>query len=320
TEAITLGEEFLQLADEEDDEAARIVGHMNLGVIHLSRGKLEIAESQFQSVLALYDAERHASLKFTYAYDPKVICSGYLAWAQLALGRPDDALEASLQSVAFAKDLSHALSLGFALHRSAAVHQLRRDVEAVEATAAEMAALADKQGFATYRAQARLYQGWAMVQRGAIDEGAGLLTESLDDLRAIKDEDFFPHTMCMVAEGFFAQGKLDQALALLNQAKQRTTDNEELWFQAEVHRLIGEVTAAQSDEAEAEKSLLHALELAGEQKGALWELRAALSLAKVWDGQGRSSEAKKLLTPICARFSQGLNTADVKQAKALLEG
>ncbi|MCP5083556.1 MAG: AAA family ATPase [Alphaproteobacteria bacterium] len=320
SEAVKLGEEFLQLAEDEDDEAARIVGHMNLGVIHLSRGMLEIAESQFQSVLALYDAERHASLKFTYAYDPKVICSGYLAWAQLAQGRPDDALEASRQSVAFAKDLSHALSLGFALHRSAAVHQLRRDVEAAEATAAEMGALADKQGFATYRAQARLYQGWATVQRGSADEGAELLTESLDDLRTIKDEDFFPHSMCMVAEGLIAQGKLDQALAVLNQAKQRTIDNEEHWFEAEVHRLIGEVCAAQTQAAEAEKALLHSLELAREQKGALWELRAAVSLATLWVGEGRGGEAKELLTPICARFSQGLDTPDLMEAKALLEG
>ncbi len=319
SEAIKLGEEFLQLAEDEDDEAARIVGHMNLGVIHLSRGKLETAESQFQSVLALYDVDRHASLKFTYAYDPKVICSGYLAWAQLALGRPDEALASSQQSVAHAKDLSHALSLGFALHRSSAVHQLRRDVAAVEATAAEMAALSEKQGFATYRAQSRLYQGWVLVQRGAVDEGTQLLGASLDELRAIKDEDFFPHTMCVVAEGLFAQGKSDEALALLDQAKQRTTKNEEHWFEAEVHRLIGEITAAQSNETEAEKALLHALSLAREQKGTLWELRAAVSLARFWHGRGRSDEAKELLGPVYGRYVQGLDTEDLQQAKTLLD-
>lgn len=319
SEAIKLGEEFLDAAEAEDDEGARIVGHMNLGVFHLTRGELEIAESQFQSVLALYDAESHSALKFIYAYDPKVICSGYLAWAQLALGRADEALASSRQSVDFAKDLSHPLSLGFALHRSAAVHQLLRDVEAVEETAQEMEALAAKQGFVTYRAQAQLYQGWLSIQRGAVDEGTDLLTQSLEELRATKDEDYFPHTLCIVAEGFIAQGKFDQALTLLAEAKERTLNNEEHLFQAEVQRLIGEIAAEQSNGKDAEQALVGALELARKQTAALWELRTSLSLARLWREQGKDSAARELLAPVYGQLSQGLETPDLSQAKELLD-
>ncbi len=317
-EAIQLGEEFLGLAEANDDDAAKVVAHMNLGIFRLSHGELETAQHQLQSALALYDPERHASLKTIYSYDPKVLCLGYLAWVQLSLGKSDRALQTSRDSVTRAEEISHPLSLGFALHRSITVHQLRRDISSVENAATTMQALACEQGFVTYSISARLYQGWALVQRNSIDDGIPLLCDSLDALRAIKDEDFFPHTISLVAEALAKRGEYEGALELLQEALHRVENNKENWFEAEVHRLIGEVTVAQECETSVEGNFVHALRVAKEQKAGLWELRAGISLARYWRDHGKRDEARDLLAPICSRFTEGLETADFQDAAALL--
>ncbi len=317
-EAIRLGEEFLNLAETDDDDAAQIVAHMNLGIFRLSHGELVNARNQLQSAIALYRPDHHASLKITYSYDPKVLCLGYLAWAQLSLGQCDLALQTSLESIAMAEEISHPLSLGFALHRSVTIHQLRRDIVSVERTATRMNALASEQGFVTYSTSARLYKGWALVQRDSLDEGISLLCESLNTLRAIKDEDFFPHTISLIADALAKRGEFDRALELLDEALHRVTSNKENWFEAEVHRLLGEVTAAQSSDDSIEGRFLRALEVARKQEAKLWELRAGISLARLWQDQGKRAEARDLLAPIYSRFTEGFETADLQDAKTLL--
>ena len=122
----------------------------------------------------------------------------------------------------------------------------------------------------------------------------------------------------MVADGCVAQERLDEAMGLLDKAKVRSSQHEERWCEAEVHRLTGEVNMARRCEAEAEKDLLKALEVAQHQKALFWELRAAFSLAGLWLANGKAREARDLLTPICERFEQGLETADLVGARTLL--
>ena len=319
--ALRLAHEFLALSRAHGQVAAQIVAHTNLGIVRLARGELQDAKQDFESAIALYDPHQHMELRLTYNYDPDVICLGYLGWLHLALGQSERARDSSLQSVARARKIGHPLSLGFALARSATVYQLRREIVAVENAADALRSLALSQCFRTYVAVAQLYQGWALAQRGRLDEGVALLEEALASFRASRDEDFFPHSLSLVAEALARRGEIERALALIAEALDRTSANDEHWFEAELHRLRGDVLLALSLErsAEAEACYCEALAVARNQHARLWELRAATSLARLWTDQGRRAEAYDLLAPIYGWFTEGLDTADLKDAEALLD-
>ncbi len=316
-DAIRLGEEFLSLARAGGDSGAQIIAHQNLGTARLSRGELHAARQHFEAAIALYDPVQHDGLKLTYSYDPEVICSGYLSWVLFAFGQIEKALEHSTRSVAKAHTVGHPLSLGFALSRSAALHQLRREVGAVKAAVDALDALAQKQGFGTYMTVASFYRGWALVQRDRPHEGGRLLREGLAALRASKDEDFFPHTLSLVAEALGRQGEVEQALELVREGLWRVERNQERWFAAELHRLEGELLTAERPEA-AEACFRQAIALAGESEARMWQLRAAVSLARLWRDRGRARCARDLLAPIYRGFAEGFEMPDLVEARSLL--
>ena len=319
--ALRLGHEFLSLTRVHGHVAPQIVAHMGLGIVRLARGELQDAKQDFESAIALYDPHEHMWLRVAYNYDPEVICSGYLGWLHLALGQSERARDWSTQSVAGARKIAHPLSLGFALARSAAVYQLRREIVAVEESAEALRTLALSQCFGTYVAVSQFYRGWALAQRERLDEGVELLKEALASFRASKDEDFFPHSLSLVAEALARRGEIEQALALIAEALDRASANEEHWFEAELHRLKGEALLALSLErfGEAEACYGEALAVARNQRAPLWELRAATSLARLWAEQGERQKPYDLLAPVYGWFTEGFDTADLKDARALLD-
>jgi class 3 adenylate cyclase/predicted ATPase len=320
-DAVWLGQDFLALTREDDQVAPQIIANMDLGIVLLSRGELEAATHHFQEAINLYDPAEHEALRLVYSYDPVVICQGYLAWALLALGYPDKAVERSASSIARAHSAQHPLSLGFAFGRAAAIYQLRRDVDTVGALAADLHALAAEQGFGTYIVVAEFYRGWMLAQGGDTEQGLRLLHKGIAAFRARRDEDFFPHSLSVAAEAAGGAGDLDLTLKLIADGLERIERNEEHWFEAELHRLKGEALLALSPEraAEAEASYHQALAVACDQGARLWELRAATSLARFWRDQGRRAEAHDLLAPVHGWFTEGFDTADLKDAKALLD-
>jgi predicted ATPase len=263
----------------------------------------------------------HQGLTLTYSYDPVTICQGYLAWVLLALGYPDQAVERSTSSIAAARSPQHPLSLSFALARAAVVHQLRRDVHKVGALAADLHTLAVEQGFGTYIVVAAFYRGWVLTQEGHFEEGLHLLQKGIASFRARRDEDFFPHSLFVAAEAAIGAGRTDQATKLIGEGLERVHRNEEHWFEAELHRLRGEALLGLPPDhsAEAEAGFQKGLGVARDQGARLWELRAATSLARLWRDQGKRSEARDLLAPVYGWFTEGFDTADLKDAKALLD-
>jgi predicted ATPase/class 3 adenylate cyclase len=319
--AIELSEDFLTLALQQQAIAPTVIAHMDSGILRLSLGELETARKHFQEVLATYDANAHSSLKLTYNYDPRVISLGYLAWVLLALGYPDQALMHSQKSIAEACAIRHPLSLGFALARATAVQHLRREVAAADETASRLQALAIEQGFGTYVTVADFYRGWGILQRGEAEEGRTVLSRSYATFLANRDEDFLPYNLSLVAEAHVLVGDTDMALELVSEGLRRIERNREGWFAAELHRLHGEMLLrlGAADHARAGMALRRALEVAREQGAKWWELRAATSLAQLWRDQGRRSEAHGLLAPIYGWFTEGFDTKDLKEAKALLD-
>ena len=318
--AVRLGRDFLALTREDDKVAPQIIANMDLGTVLLSRGELHAATHHLQEAISLHDRAEHESLRWVYSYDPLVICQGYLAWALVALGYPDKAVERSASSIARAHSIQHPLSLGFAFARAAVVHQLRRDVDAVGALAADLHTLAAEQGFGTYTVVAAFYRGWVLAQGGDTEGGLRLLHEGIAALRARGDEEFFPHSLSVAAEAAAGAGDLDVVLGLIAEGLERVERNEEHWFEAELHRLKGEALLALSPEhaAETEASYHRALAVARDQGARLWELRAATSLARLWRDQGKRQQAHNLLAPVYDWFTEGFDTADLKKAKKLL--
>jgi predicted ATPase len=299
----------------------QIIANMDLGTVLLSRGELDAATYHLREAISLHDPAEHEALRLVYSYDPLVICHGYLAWALVALGYPDQAVESSATSIARAQSIQHPLSLGFALARAVAVYELRRDVDAVGALAADLHTLATEQGFGTYILVAAFYRGWVLAQGEDTKEGLCLLHKGLAALHARRDEEFFPHSLSVAAEAAGGAGHFDVALELIAEGLERVGRNEEHWFEAELHRLKGEALLALSREhtAEAEASYHRALAVACAQGARLWELRAATSLARLWRDQGRRQQAHDLLAPIYDWFTEGFDTPDLKDAMALLD-
>jgi len=319
--ALELAEAFLAAAREHAESAPAIVAHADIGIIHLSRGALDLAESHFERAIALFDPARHGHLRLTYSYDFRVIAEGYLAWTCHALGFPDQARRRSEGSIAIAREVAHPLSLGFALARASAVHQLRRDVAAVEASTEAMQALATEQGLGTYIAMAAFYRGWALVQRGGHDAGIALLEQALAAFRASRDEDFFPFTLAVVAEALAAAGAHDRARVLIGEGLERVARNEEGWFAAELLRLESGLLLAAGDGevAHAEAGLRRAIAVARRQNARTWELRATRDLARLLGERGERRPAFDLLAPVLGGFDEGRELPDLVEAAQLLD-
>jgi predicted ATPase len=314
-----LAEEFLSLAGRAAETAPQLIALSEVGPVRLALGDLEGARQSLERALELHDPARHGSLRLTYSFDPRVICLGYLSWTLFSLGYPAQALSLSRQSIAEARSTFHPMTLGFALGRSAALLQLCRDWPMLETTATELMTVAVEKGLRTYHVVGRFYRGSIEVRSGRRDRGLALLREVLAELRAGGDEDWFPHSLCLLAAAHHEAGQTRAGLELLEEALERVDKNHERWFAAEVHRLRGELALSLPDPGQAEACFLRAASVAQEQNAKMWELRAATSLARLWRDQDKRAEARDLLAPAYDWFTEGFDTADLQDAKALLD-
>ena len=167
--------------------------------------------------------------------------------------------------------------------------------------------------------QGTIYSGWVSVKKGKTAEGMAFLRSGLAAYRATGAEQWMPHYTALLASACEAAGQVRQALALVDDALQITERTREGWFAAELNRNKGQLLLRQGHSEIAEELYRKALSIAQEQEAKLWKLRAATSLARLWGGQGRSAEASDLLAPVYGWFTEGFDTADLKEAKALLD-
>ena len=250
----------------------------------------------------------------------------FLAWLPHALwhlGYPEQALQRSQAALTLAQELSHPYSLAFALDYAAMLHQFRREAHAARAQAEAAVTLCIEHGFPYYLAWATIIRGWALTEQGQDAEGLAQMRQGLADLRATGAEIRLPLYLALLAEAYGKVGQSADGLTLLEEALAQAQRKGEYWQDAELYRLQGELLLAESKgrgaEVTAEECFHQALSVARRQQAKSLELRATMSLCRLWQQQGKRDEAHTMLTSIYSWFTEGFDTPDLQDARALLE-
>ena len=316
-----LGEQLLHVAQRVQAPALLLLAHRVLGQTLAFLGEFSTAHVHLEREMTLYDPEQHRASAALYGQDQGVVCRSWAALTLWSLGYPEQALRCSRAALTLAQELAHPFSLAYAMCFAGKLCQLCRDVQAAHERATAAMALCTEQGFALYLARGTILQGWAMAEQGQGAAGLAQMRHGLVAYQATGAEVFRPYYLAFLAE---ASGKLGQAgegLSRSGAALAAVHKTGERFYEAELHRIHGELLLVRSAEShgKAEASLQQALRVARHQQAKSLELRAAMSLARLWQQQGKRAAAYELLAPTYGWFTEGFDTVDLQEAKALLD-
>jgi class 3 adenylate cyclase/predicted ATPase len=314
-----LDEDLLRLSRQRNVSAGLVLGHNSSGLDLFFVGRFASSRSHLEAALALYDPISHHSLVRQIGIHPHVnsqACSGIVLFC---LGFPDQALERSSAAIDEARRLAHPPSLTSVLGLGGRLLSLVGDNAALNELADQLVAVAIEQAFPLWRAAGTIYRGWVTVKNGDVAEGISLLRSGSTAFRATGAEAWMPHYIALLAGACEIAGQVEEAATLLDDALQIAGRTGERWFAAELNRHKGQLLLRQGQPEAAEGLYRKALSIAREQEAKLWELRAAMSLARLRRDQGRCEEARDLLAPVYGWFTEGFDTPDLKEAKALLD-
>jgi len=333
-----LSEQLLSLAQSTQDPDLLLEAYPTSGALLLRIGELTTARRHLEQGLALYNPRHHGSHTVLYGQDPKVECLAELAMALWLLGYPDQAVKSSEEAVTLAHELGHPFSLAFALTFIATIQQFRRDVEATKAQAEIALTYVTEQEFPNWIMFGPLLQGWALAEQGRGAEGIAQMHQGLAIHRAIGSELQRPYFLALLAEAYGKGEQIEEGLKALAEALDVTKRTGERFYEAELYRLKGQlvlqsgVRSPESQppnphsafrnpqlETEAGACFHQAIAIARQQEAKAWELRATISLSRLWQHQGNQKEAHQVLAEIYGWFTEGFDTRDLQEAKALLE-
>ena len=314
-----LGEDLLRLSRERDDSAGLVLGHMSSGRDLMLVGDFASSRLHLEKVQALYDPLTHRSLGHEAGIYPHVNAETYLGIVLFCLGFPDQASTRSSAAIAEARKLAHPPSFALSLGIGTIMLSLAGVTAALEERAGQLVAVATEQGFPIWRGHGTMHQGWIKVGNGQVAEGISLLRNGSDARRADGEGLWLPHYLALLARALKIAGQKEEALRLLDETLQLVEKTGVRWLAAELNRHKGEMLLQRGQSDAAEAAYLTALAVAVEQSARLWELRAAMSLARLRRDQGRRADSRDLVAPIYGWFAEGFETPDLKSAKALLD-
>jgi DNA-binding winged helix-turn-helix (wHTH) protein/predicted ATPase len=317
-QAQRLAADLLSLSRQRNDAAGLILGHFSFGRTLMYGGRFGPSRSHLEAGLALYDPISHRSLVQQAGLQPHVSSQGLLGIVLFCLGFPDQASAQSSAAIAESRRLAHPPSLASSLAIRSRLLSLIGDNATLEERADELAAVGTEQGFRHWRAEGAIYRGWVKVKNGDVTEGLSLLRSGSIAYRDTGAELWVPHFVGLLAGACEIAGHTEEALILLEDALQTAERTGECWFAAELNRHKGQLLLRQGHSEPAEELYRKALSIAEEQEAKLWELRGAMSLARLRRDQGCPAEARELLAPVYSWFTEGFDTLDLKEAKSLL--
>ena len=316
-----LGETLLRLAQRTDDPALAVIAHQALGATWLWLGAFPAARQHNEEGIARYTPDQRRALVFRIGQDLGVACRANAARTLWLLGYPAQALARLQEALTLAHELSHPFSLAWARCLTAMVSQGCRDVPAVHEQAEAAVALATEQGFPQWAAMGTSLRGWALAMQGQGEAGMAQVRQGVAAWRTTGATLHVPFWCTVLAEVADHLGHTAEGLQALAEAYTLVEQHDERYWEAEVCRLRGVLLLRQPEtpQAEAEAWLQRALDVARRQEAKSLELRAAMSLSRLWQQQGKRAEAYDLLLPIYGWFTEGFDTADLQDAKTLLE-
>jgi predicted ATPase len=295
-----LGATLLHLTPRDLNPALAVLAHYALGNTWLCLGTLPTARQHLEEGIARYTPDQRRAPAFRIGHDPGVVCRAFAAWTLWLLGYPDQALVHTHDALALAHALSHPFSLAYAQCWAATVSQLRRDVLAVHKHAEAAVALATAQGFTQWAAVGTNARGWALAMQGQGEEGMTQGRQGTVNWQATGALLYVPYFCTVLADVSAYLGYTEDGLQALTEAYTLMEQHEERWWEAEVWRLRGVLLLRRPGvpQAEAETWLQRALDVARRQQAKSLELRAAMSLTRLWQGQGKRTAAYELLAPV----------------------
>jgi predicted ATPase len=272
-------------------------------------------------VIRLYDLAVHAQLFQFAGTDPNAGGLATIGQVLLLLGYPDQALVGAEAAIRQARQLAHAPTVARCLAYNARQASILGDQARLVHWVQELHAVTEEHGYPLWSALVPIYEGQLQLTRGEARAAVALMRQGLDAFRATGATLFVAHFAILLGDALTQDGRLDEALRLLEDQIATVSDTGALWCAAELHRRRGQLLLKGSvpDFAGAEAEFLQAMDIARAQSAKLWELRAAVGLARLWRDQGRNTDARHLLSPIYLWFTEGFDCADLKAAKLLLE-
>jgi predicted ATPase len=320
-EATNVAEELLERAQHVKDPGPRIAGHVALGISLVHTGPQSSARQHFEQAIALHSVEQHLPLALRYSLELGTIANAYCAWSLWLLGYPDQALDRGNQTLALLDRITHPYTQSRALYWNAVLHHFRREWSIVDVRAAGAMKSASEHGFALVRAAGQIMHGAALTAQGQGTAGSEQIREGLEAYRITGARFQRPYHLTMLAEALLTEGLQEQALEALEDAANLAAQSGERYYEAEIHRLKGTLLLVGSpdDPKNAETCFHQALEVARDQEAKSLELRATMSLARLWERLGKADKARALLTPTYQWFTEGLDTPDLEDARGLLD-
>ena len=339
--ACALGEQFLDLSQGQHDQVSLPAAHYTLGGELFQLGELARAWEHFAQGIACSDPQHHHSQISLYGMDAQVVCRGYGSWALWHLGYPAKALQHCQEALTLAQYLSHPHSLALALIFAAFLYSFLREDQPAQDQAEAGIMLSTEQGFANWLAWGTITRGWALAEQRQVEEGIAQMRQGLDVYRATGSELAQTYFLALLAEGYGKTGQTEEGQTVLAEALTAVDKTDERFYEPELYRLKGELLLARESKSQkseipspqpltpsiqAEACFLKAIEIARKQQSKSLELRATTSLARLWQQQSiqhearaKTDEAHQMLSEIYHWFTEGFETKDLQEAKALLE-
>jgi predicted ATPase/class 3 adenylate cyclase len=315
-----LSTEFLALAEKQRATMPLSVGHRLVGTSLACTGDIAQGRTHLDRAAALYNPTEHRPLALRFGQDVRVAILSNRALALWMLGHPTAALADTDQLLTDAREIGQAATVMYALFHAAHIQLFRGNYQAVNTLGEEVVALAEEKGALLWKGSGVIDQGYVSALTGKASDAVQMITAGIGLWRATGATAWMPLYRLHLAKAYSELDQFDEAWRNIRDAMSAIEDTKERWWEAEVNRTAGEITqlSPERDAAKAEEYFERALAVARQQQAKSWELRAAMSLARLWRDQGKVSQARELLAPVYGWFTEGFDTRDLKEAKALL--
>lgn len=316
-----LGQKLLQIAQKSASSVLLIEAHRALGTSFFFRGEFELSEHHLAQALARYDLPQHPTLVLQYGLDAGAVCLAYSAWTLWLRGYPQQALAKITEALRLTQSLAHPFTRGMVYIFAAMLYQCHNDHTTVQEYATASSNLGKEYEFPIFVALGTTLQGWAHAVPGNSAEGLAQLLQGMASYRDTGAELIRSYMLALLTEVYRREHRHEQGCQTLAQAFAVVENNEERFWEAELHRLKAELWLQQAspDEAQGEVSLQRALEISRKQQAKSLELRVVMSLCRLWQRQHKFLQAQQLLERTYSWFTEGFDTADLMAARALLQ-